>query len=93
MAPAPAASRFLRSARMLAPVLAQTARATAADLASRIRPAAPADPAAVVVPEPEGTAGFARKVHGSRRARRSGGGRRGGQSSSSPQNPNGAEPV
>jgi acetyl-CoA C-acetyltransferase len=58
------ATRLLRNARVLAPVVAQTARATASQLVSRLRPPAPGEPA--LLPEPDGVAGFARQVHAQR---------------------------
>ena len=52
--------------RTLAPVLGQTARVVAGDLVSRVRPGAPEPEQDVAVPEPEGTADYARRVHAQR---------------------------
>lgn len=65
MPPSSRSQRLLSSARTLAPVLAQTARVTLEDLASRVRPgtAQPGPDAAVDVPAPDGIEAYARQVH------------------------------
>ena len=58
-------SRVLGTVTTLAPVLAQTAKVVAGDVASRLRPGTDrsvADPG-VSIAEPEGAADYARRVH------------------------------
>ncbi|MBU2074640.1 MAG: SRPBCC family protein, partial [Actinobacteria bacterium] len=58
-------SRVLGTVTTLAPVLAQTAKVVAGDVVDRLRPGTDrsvADPG-VSIPEPEGTADYARRVH------------------------------
>lgn len=68
MSPTASSRRLLRTARTLAPVLAQTARVTFDDVAARVlsagsRPDSGSRSAAVDVPAPEGLGAYARQVH------------------------------
>lgn len=58
--------RWVATARTLAPVLAGTARAVAADVAARVRPGQEEPAPTVAVPAPEGVADYARHVHAQR---------------------------
>lgn len=66
MSPKPDARRLASTARMLAPVLAQTAKVTVQDAVRRVLPGAESAPSEVDLPAPEGVQAYARQVSGQR---------------------------
>lgn len=66
MPPKPDARRLASTARVLAPVLAQTAKVTVQDAVRRVRPGSESAQPEVDLPAPEGVEAYARQVSGQR---------------------------